>query len=59
MVDGCERKILFWQDVNSDSVSWLVSQPAGLKPAEHDLGLKDSSRKVVVICAISYFLVYI
>ena len=35
LADCCERKILFWQDVNSDSVSWLASQPAGLKPAEH------------------------
>ena len=25
--DCCERKILFWQDVNSDFVSWLASQP--------------------------------
>jgi len=35
LADCCERKILFWHNVNSDSVSWLVSQPAGLKPAEH------------------------
>jgi len=31
----CERKILFWQDVNSDSVRRKTSQPAGFKPAEH------------------------
>ena len=33
--DCCERKILFWQDVNSDSVREKTSQPAGNKPAEH------------------------
>ena len=33
--DYCERKILFWQDVNSDSVREKTSQPAGFKPAEH------------------------
>ena len=35
--DCCERKILFWQDVNSDSVRGKTSQPAGFKPAEHAL----------------------
>jgi len=33
-VDCCERKILFWQDVNSNFVRARTSQPAGLKPAE-------------------------
>ena len=33
--DCCERKILFWQDVNSDFVSGETSQTAGFKPAEH------------------------
>ena len=32
--DCCERKILFWQDVNSDLLSGLASQPAGNQPAE-------------------------
>ena len=27
LANCCERKILFWQDVNSDSMSWLASQP--------------------------------
>jgi len=48
LADCCERKILFWQDVNNDSVSWLASQPAGLKPAEHahkSIGLVDIANK--------------
>jgi len=43
LADYCERKILFQQDVNSDSVSWLASQPAGLKPAEHAQFIAESS----------------
>ena len=35
--DCCERKILFWQDVNSDFVKWLASQPASHQLAEHCL----------------------
>jgi len=40
--DCCERKILFWQDVNSDFVRDGTSQPAGFKPAEHALRLQNS-----------------
>ena len=33
--DCCERKILFWQDVNSDFVRWLTSRQSASQPAEH------------------------
>jgi len=32
--DCCEKKILFWQDVNSDFVRDKTSQLAGNQPAE-------------------------
>ena len=41
--DCCERKILFWQDVNSNFMSGGTSQPAGFKPAEHALDLASAS----------------
>ena len=33
--DYCEKKIMFWQDVNSDYVRWLASRQPASQPAEH------------------------
>jgi len=35
--DCCEKKILFWQDVNSDFVTWLATRQSASQPAEHGL----------------------
>ena len=52
--DCCERKILFWQDVNSDSVRGKISQLAGNKPAEHSLGVQAMcSHTSVPVCIIA------
>jgi len=42
LADCCGKKILFWQDVNSDSVSDRASQPAGNQPAEQPLNILSS-----------------
>ena len=49
--DCCERKILFWQDVNSDSVRGKTSQPAGFKPAEHAARSSRSGSKMILKAA--------
>ena len=41
--DCCERKILFWHDVNSVFVRWLASRQPASQPAEHSLNLRRST----------------
>ena len=44
--DCCERKILFWQDVNNDSVRWLASRQPASQPAE----LRPQFHRKIVLC---------
>jgi len=43
--DCCERKILFWQDVNSDFVRDKTSQLAGNQPAERPPSFQQAPNK--------------
>ena len=53
--DCCERKILFWHDVNSVFVRWLASRQPASQPVEHSRVFRQNESIYNIDWSLFYF----